>query len=148
VLHYVAPCAHCPSCGLTEFAVPRCAPYADIGIMSPRQLSNGLLDNFIAASFQRPSLREAPHVVEIRPREACDGRELPTKVGGQSVDNPATPALAPLALEDLVSDLPVELDQLAVDGEYGPGACACDPRLDLGKELRVVGRQSVAATCG
>lgn len=128
--------------------VPIIEPRHEGDVLAPRQLSNGLLDNFLAASFQRPSLREAPHVMEIRPREARDGRELPTKVGGQSVDDPATPALALLTIEDLVPDLPVEPGELAVDRERGASACSCDPGLDLGQELWVVGRQLLRAMDG
>ena len=43
-----------------------------------------------------------------------------------------------------MSDLPVEPDQLAVDGERGTSPGSRDPGLDLGQELRVVGRQRVA----
>ena len=34
-----------------------------------------------------------------------------------------------------MSDLPVKLDQLAVDGEYGTSPGSPDPGLDLGQEL-------------
>jgi hypothetical protein len=47
-----------------------------------------------------------------------------------------------------VSDLPVELDQLAVDREYGTSPGSPDPGLDLGKELRIASRQRVALACG
>jgi hypothetical protein len=49
-----------------------------------------------------------------------------------------------LAIEDLVADLPVEPDQLAVDGEHGRGPGSPDPGLGLGEELGVVRRQRVA----
>jgi hypothetical protein len=45
-----------------------------------------------------------------------------------------------LTLEDLMPDLPVEPDQLAVDREHGTSARGSNPRLDLGKERRIVGR--------
>jgi hypothetical protein len=49
-----------------------------------------------------------------------------------------------LAIEDLVADLPVEPDQLAVDGEHGTSPRSPDPGLDLGEELWVARRQRVA----
>jgi len=131
--------------GVPDTRIPTLEPRHEGDVLAPRQLSNGLLDNFIAASFQRPSLREAPHVMEIRPREARDGRELPTKVGGQSVNNPATPALTLLTIEDLVPDLPVEPDQLAVDRERRTSPGSRDPRLDLSEEPRIVGRDPDSA---
>src|ERR1022692_2119328 len=108
--------------------------------MTPRQLSNGLLDNCVGI-LSGPGVGEAAHVVEVGTREAGHLWEVATEIRGQSVDDLGAPALAPLAVENLVPNLPVELDQLAVDGEYGTSACGCDPRLDLGEELWIVGRQ-------
>jgi hypothetical protein len=114
-------------------------------ILPPRQLANGLLANCPIALLCWPSLSERAHVLEIRSREASDVRELPAKVGRQPVDDPATPTLTLLPHQDLAADLPVEADQLAVDGEYGAGACRHDPCLDLGKELWVLSRHLLGA---
>ena len=71
----------------------------------------------LARPPRRPCLGERPHVLEVRRREPCHVRELPAEIGGETVDDLGAPSLSVLALEDLVPDLPVELDQLAVDRE-------------------------------
>jgi hypothetical protein len=80
-------------------------------------------------------------VVEVRAREAGHLWEVTTEVRCQSIDDLGAPSLTLLAVEDLVPDLPVELDQLAVDREHRTSTRSLDPRLDLGKERRIVGRQ-------
>jgi hypothetical protein len=83
-------------------------------VLPPRQLSNGLLDNCIG-TLRGPGVREAAHVVEIRARKAGHLRKLASEVRRQAVDDFGAPSLPVLALEDLMLDLPVEPDQLAVD---------------------------------
>jgi hypothetical protein len=50
-----------------------------------------------------------------------------------------SPALSAFAPEDLLSDLPVELDELTVDRERGTGAGRSDPSLEFGEEPKVFG---------
>ena len=80
-------------------------------------------------------------VAEVRAREAGHLWEVTTEVRCQSIDDLGAPSLTLLAVEDLVPDLPVELDQLAVDREHRTSPGRRDPGLDLGEELRIGGRQ-------
>jgi hypothetical protein len=80
-------------------------------------------------------------VAEVRAREAGHLWEVTTEVRSQSIDDLGAPSRALLTLEDLVPDLPVEPDQLAVDREHRTSPGRRDPGLDLGEELRIVGRQ-------
>jgi hypothetical protein len=79
--------------------------------------------------------------VQVAARQALHLREVAAEVGGEAVDDLGAPSFPPLAVEDVAPDLPVELDELAVDRERGASAGSRGPGLDLGKELRVVGRQ-------
>jgi hypothetical protein len=98
------------------------------------------LDNCVGI-LSGPGIGEAAHMVEVGAREAGHLREVATEIRGQPVDDLGAPALQALALENLVPDLPVQLDELAVDRERGTRARGRDPGLDLGKECRIVGRR-------
>jgi hypothetical protein len=108
-------------------------------VLPPWQLSNGLLDNCVGI-LSGPRVGEAAHVVEVGSREACHPWKVAPEIRGQPLDDLGAPALASLADEDLMTNLPVEPDQLAVNGERGTGASGRDSYLDLGEELWVVGR--------
>jgi hypothetical protein len=59
---------------------------------------------------------EGPHVFEVSDRPTGNARKLAPQIGSQTVDHPGAPAAAVLSLEDLGADLPVQQDQLVIDG--------------------------------
>jgi hypothetical protein len=56
---------------------------------------------------------------EVARRESGHVRKGAAQVGGQAVDHLGTPSFLDPPLEDIAADLPVEADQLAVDGQGG-----------------------------
>jgi hypothetical protein len=109
--------------------------------MAPRQFCSRLLQHFLGRLERAPSASELAHIPKATEREAGDIGQLAPKIDRQSIDDLGAPPLSILTIEDLLTDFPVQLDQLAVDGEHGTSPGSPDPGLDLGEELRVVGRQ-------
>ncbi len=77
--------------------------------MTPGNLSNSLWDIFLLG----PGSRKGPHVMQVAAREPPV--PLLLQVTRQLIDHLGAPAALLLATQDLPPDLPVELDQLAVD---------------------------------
>ena len=77
--------------------------------MTPGNLSNSLWDNFLLRARQP----QRPHVMQVAAREPP--APLLLQVTRQLIDHLGAPAALLLATQDLPPDLPVELDQLAVD---------------------------------
>jgi len=82
------------------------------------------------------------HVAEAAHGEATRTRKSRPQVGGQPLDDfrattTAAIPLAGLALQDLATDLPVNLDQLRVDRPRSPRLSAADATLDVLEKLLV-----------
>ncbi len=81
-------------------------------MVAPRNLCNRLLHRF--GFF--PCFRKRPHVLEISCRKALLLRESGPKVLAEVVDDRGPPAALCLLPENFTTNLPVEDDELAVDG--------------------------------
>jgi hypothetical protein len=78
--------------------------------VSPRELSNSLLDNCV----RRPLPRESAHVEQVRAGEPFHLRKLCTQIRRETTDDVTAPPLITLALQDGRADPPVETDELRV----------------------------------
>jgi hypothetical protein len=105
-------------------------------VVTPGHLSNRLLDK---VGFG-PSLRERPHVHEVRPRKALHRGEGGPEVGGHFVHNPGAPSVPHLPLQNVTANLPIEGEELAVYRQSCALLRRVDPRLYSGEPLRVTGR--------
>jgi hypothetical protein len=129
-------------------------------IVPPGQLSNSLLDNLRI----RPRLRKGAHVEQVDPGEALHLGKGITQIHREALDHLGSPALAPLALEDVAADLPVEQHQLAADAAGRPllrlvdaGFQLCEPGAVIRRERDDVGHgrdfttgrstRSIATSC-
>ena len=82
---------------------------------------------------------EGAHAPEVAGGEARDAGEGGGEVAGHALDDARAPAL-PLLLGGQVSpDLPVEQQQLAVDGQGGAQLGGADALLEVGEEGGVAG---------
>ncbi len=81
--------------------------------MTPGQLANAALTYFFFAI----RLGERPHIFEVCLGKAADIGKLPLQIFSQALNDLATPALILLAGQDFVTDLPVEMNELLIDGE-------------------------------
>ena len=95
------------------------------GEMSPRQLSNSLLDNCLP----RPGACDGAHVVQVAAGESPHVGELRPQIGGKSIDHPAAPPCRVLTVQDCSTDIPVQHQQLRIDGAGGLQASSTDLRL-------------------
>ena len=93
----------------------------------PRDLSNSLLDDCLLG----PCLGERAHVHEVRPGEAAEIREHLAQVMREALDDLAAPSPSGLAIEDVPADLPVEPEQLGVDGQRGTLLGSVDTVLEV-----------------
>ncbi len=92
--------------------------------MKPRQLGSRLLPNLSV----RATFGKGTHVFEVAAREAFHIREGVFEVARESVDDLCSPTLLLLPFQNLVTELPVELDEFGVDGEGSAATSAGDPR--------------------
>lgn len=95
-----------------------------------RQLCSRLLHKFA----DRRGFCEGSHVFEILWRKSGHCREGAAQVGAEPVDDARAPAFLPLPGDDVAADLPVEQDQLGVDGEGRLQSSRGDPLLQDGEE--------------
>ena len=79
--------------------------------MAPGQLSHNLWDSCALG----PGGSHLSHVVDVAARQSPHIRVRRAQVIRQPVDNPGTPALGVLPVQDGLADGPVELDELGVD---------------------------------
>jgi hypothetical protein len=105
-------------------------------VLTPRQLVNESLTHCARVG---PSLRKHAHILEIRLREASHLGELDAQVGFDLAENPRSPSGLRLPVEDVASDLPVQLQQLLVHGERGALLCRADTQLHVGDPRGVAG---------
>ena len=105
--------------------------------MPPGQLSNSLLDNLRI----RPRLRKGAHVEQVGPGEALHFGKGIAQIHREPLNHLGSPALAPLALEDVAADLPVEQHQLAADAAGRPLLRLVDADFQLRKPGAVIRRQ-------
>jgi hypothetical protein len=84
---------------------------------------------------------EGQHPLDVALREALLLGELVVQVAGQAGNHARAPALLLLAFVNEAADLPVELDQLGIDGQHRPRRGLTHALSDLAQQGRVVGRQ-------
>ena len=101
--------------------------------MTPGQKCHTLWHNLRV----RPRLRQGSHVLEVARAEALHPGKARLQVAGQPVDDLGSPALGPLAQENLGADRPVEEDQLAGDRQGGPDLGTGDAVHDLVQQFPV-----------
>lgn len=78
-------------------------------MMEPGYLCSNLLHKLRV----RPGLGKPAHVLQIPGRESLHIREFMHQVRRQPVDNPGLPLLLILPDQDVISDLPIEVDEWA-----------------------------------
>ena len=78
--------------------------------------------------------------LRFRTREALDLGERGPQVGRHLVDDTRAPALPCLPLEDVSPELPVEREELTIDGQRGPLLRRLHPRLQLREPLGIARR--------
>jgi hypothetical protein len=96
--------------------------------VTPGEESNSLLDYFLP---RRPGLREGAHAEEVRPREALHLGKLRSEVLRETSDDG-------LALQDHVSELPVQLDECGVDPALSRELGRLHAPLQIGERRGVV----------
>jgi len=104
-------------------------------IMTPRNLCNKLFHIFRLLGIETVPLLDE---VDVPPREPFESGKFLRQVVRNLLNNAIPPAAALLPLTDQPTDIPVEIDQLAVDGDRGLNLGGLDPRLELGDELPIV----------
>ena len=102
-------------------------------MVAPGNLCNNLLHKFLLLVGGR----EPPHVLEVARGEPGSLWKRVPKVRGEAVDDLGTPAVLLLPSQDLLPDLPVEEDDLSVDGGSGGDPSPRNPALEIRKELSV-----------
>ena len=88
----------------------------------------------------RPGLGKTAHIFQVPGRETLHLRELVAEVAGEPVDHLRPPSFPLLGVEDRLANLPVELDQFAVDRECGFDLGGADPGFEIGEERGVIGK--------
>src|SRR5665647_1706965 len=83
--------------------------------MAPGKLSHSLWDN---CAFG-PGGSHLTHVVDVAARQSAHVRVSRPQVIREPVDDPGTPALGALPVQDGLADCPVQLDDLGVDHPRG-----------------------------
>jgi hypothetical protein len=86
--------------------------------MTPRQLCNNLLHKLSVG----PRLGKRSHIFEISRGETGHLRKRSTEVCRQPVDNLAPPSFSFLPGQNILSDVPVEKNKVAVDRKRGAEA--------------------------
>ena len=104
-------------------------------VLAPGQFANDPLENCRVG----PRRGERPHIAQIGRREAARIGELRAQVGGEPVDHLGAPAVRCLAFANVVADLPIEADQLAVHGEGGAQPRLANPGFQVGEPGGVPG---------
>jgi hypothetical protein len=99
--------------------------------MAPGQLCNDLLHDFLGGK----GLSERTHVFEVSRR-----KDPSSKVRREAIDHPGTPALLRLARKNLAADIPVEKDQLSINGN------GCPDRFQRARPKRVNCVSSLSGT--
>lgn len=89
---------------------------------------------------------KSSHSINIGTRKAGQIRKFPLQFGGEFVDDGGAPAFVFLFGDDGAADVPVELDEFAVDGEGGADLGGADAVLEVGEEGGVA--CEAAAGCG
>jgi hypothetical protein len=84
---------------------------------------------------------EGQHPLDVALREALLLAELVVQVASQAGNHAGTPAFLFLASVNEAADLPVEPDQLGIDGQHRSCLGLAHPLPDLAQQGRVVGRQ-------
>ena len=84
---------------------------------------------------------EGQHPLDVALREALLLGELVVKIASQAGNHAGAPALLLLASVNKAADLPVEPDQLGIDGQHRPRLGLTHALTDLAQQGRVVGRQ-------
>jgi hypothetical protein len=100
----------------------------------PRQLCKYLLHK----CRLWPRLGETAHVEQVSTRESLHVRKRRRQVPGKLIDNLRTPALSLLTFQDVAADLPIQQDQLAIDGKHSPLLDVLDVLLDTGQPGGVI----------
>ena len=98
--------------------------------MSPRQLSNKLLDNCLV----NICLGKRPHREKISSRKAMHLRELRPQILGQPLDHLRSPTLLTLATQDPAANVPVQQNQLTVDRQNRSHLCRTNTCLQVGQQ--------------
>lgn len=81
------------------------------------------------------------HPLDVALREALLLAELVVQVAGQAGNHAGAPTLLLLASVNEAADLPVETNQLGIDGQHCPRLGLTHALTDLARQDRVVGRQ-------
>ena len=84
---------------------------------------------------------EGQHPLDVALREALLLAELVVQVAGQAGNHAGTPALLLLASVNEAADLPVEPNQLGIDGQNRPRLGLTHALTDLAQQGRVASRQ-------
>lgn len=84
---------------------------------------------------------EGQHPLDVALREALLLAELVVQVASQAGNHAGTPAFLLLASVNEAADLPVEPNQLGIDGQHRPRRGLTHALTDLAQQGRVVGRQ-------
>src|SRR5262249_30705572 len=92
------------------------------------ELSRNLRDNFAGPGVGQV---EGTHPVDVGTGKALDAGKGGLNVPGQTLDDTGAPAITFLTLDDTLADGPVKQDQLAVDGQGGPGLGLADAILQI-----------------
>ena len=88
--------------------------------------------------FVRVRLGKGSHVLQVTGRESLHFGELMPQVFGQSVNYLCPPALLLLADQDVVANLPVEQQHLAVDGQGCSNLGCADAGFQVSQESLIV----------
>ena len=103
--------------------------------MRPRQLSHQWCDFFVALV----SLLELPHAEQVSLGKTTSARLRLRNIGSEPFDDPISPFCRLDLAADGCADLPVEINQLGIDGPLTGGGYQPD---DLGERCFVVFRCS------
>ena len=106
--------------------------------MSPRQLRNGLLRNWVGVA-----VGEGPHVDQAAGAEPAHAWKLGPKIRREPVDDPGSPPLGLLAVQDPPADRPVQADQLGVHHSGCPDPGLRDLGLHRREQVAVPVRESI-----
>ncbi len=103
--------------------------------MTPGNLCNSLLHKCLVG----PRLREGPHIPKVAGREPLHVGELVAQVPRELVHDLGPPAKLRLPGQDVATDVPIEKDHLAVDGQGCPNTGGTDTLFEGLEQLGVPG---------
>ena len=106
-------------------------------VVPPGNLCSKFLHKFILIRIE---LIKLLHVIQIAPRKSLHTFEFAREVLGDLVDHGVPPSARPLLLDDQLANVPVEGNQLAIDGEGRLDLRRPDAGLQVGDEGAVVVR--------